>query len=65
MRPDPKPFYGKLENLYLYYCERKWLLQTKKKQDMRKVRIISNIFRFIDGLCTFNNDEFESNYNDI
>ena len=32
---------------------------------MRKVRIISNIFRFIDGLCTFNNDEFESNYNDI
>ena len=26
---------------------------------------LSNIFRFIDNLCNFNNDEFENNYNDI
>ena len=25
----------------------------------------SSIFRFIDDLCTFNNGEFENNYNDI
>ena len=28
-------------------------------------RIFSNIFRFIDDLCTFNNDEFENNYDNI
>ena len=32
---------------------------------MQKSRIFLNIFRFIDDLYTFNNDEFESNYNDI
>ena len=30
-----------------------------------KARIFSNNFKFIDDLCTFNNIEFESNYNDI
>ena len=29
------------------------------------VHIFSNIFRSIDDLCTFNNDEFESGCNDI
>ena len=32
---------------------------------MRKVGIFSNIFRFIDDLCSFNNDEFENNFDDI
>lgn len=32
---------------------------------MRKVGIFSNIFGFIDDLCSFNNDEFENNFDDI
>ena len=32
---------------------------------MSKACIFSNIFRFIDDLYTFNNDEFENKYNDI
>ena len=32
---------------------------------MQKACILSNIFRFIDDLCTFKNDKFENNYNDI
>ena len=36
-----------------------------KKRDMRKAWIFLNIFRFIDDLCTFNNDEFENSYSDF
>ena len=45
-------------NLFLYCYDRKYLLQTKKR-NMRKVRIFSNIFRFINDLCKFSNNEFE------
>ena len=38
---------------------------SNKKRDLLKARIFSNIFTFIDGLCTFNNNEFENNFNDI
>ena len=61
MGSDPSPL---IENLFLYYYERVWLLQIKKLY-LRKPRMFSNIFRFIDELCTLNNDEFENNYNDI
>ena len=58
---EPAPV---MANLILYNCEKKWLLQ-RKKWDMWKACIFSNIFRFIDDLYTFNNDEFENKYNDI
>lgn len=45
-------------NLFLYCYERKWLPQTKNR-----TRLI--YFRFLDGLCFFNNDEFENNYDDV
>ena len=61
MGPDPAPF---ITDKFFNYYKRRWLLQTKKR-DLRKARISSNIFRFIDDLYTFNNDEFESNYKDI
>ena len=32
---------------------------------MQKARIFSSIFRIIDDLYTFSNDEFENNYNDV
>ena len=51
--------------LILYYCERKWYLQTKNKQDLEKARVFSTIFRFIIDSSTFDNDEFENNYNGI
>ena len=38
---------------------------SEKKQDRQKVCIFSNAFRFKDDRCTFSNDEFENNYNDI
>ena len=45
--------------VFLYYCEKKWVLQTKNEiHILRKAQIISDIFRFIDDLCKFNNDEF-------
>ena len=54
-----------MKNLLLYYYERKWLLQSKKR-DGRRTCIFLNILGLqIDNLCTFNNDEFENNYNDI
>lgn len=49
----------------MYYCERKGYLQTKNKQDLEKARVFSTIFRFIIDSSTFNNDEFENNYNGI
>ena len=36
-----------------------------KKQDMQEARIFSKTFTFKDDLCTFSNDHFENNYNDI
>ena len=35
----------------------------EKKQDMQED--CSNTFTFKDDLCTFSNDDFENNYNDI
>ena len=32
---------------------------------MQKAHIFPNIFRFIDDLCIFNDNEFENNYNGI
>ena len=32
---------------------------------MQKAPIFPNIFRFLDELCLFNNNEFQNNYNDI
>ena len=58
---DPAPL---MASLFLYCYERKRLLQTEKR-DMRKVGIFSNIFGFIDDLCSFNNDEFENNFDYI
>ena len=40
-------------------------LFKRKKQDPRKARIFSILFRFINDLCTFSNNEFENNYSDI
>ena len=36
-----------------------------KKQGMQETRIFPNTFTFKDDLCTFSNDDFENNYNDI
>ena len=58
---DPTPF---IRKLFFYHYENKKLLQTKK-QDLQKVHMFSNIFRFIGDPCTFNNDKFGNNYNDI
>lgn len=33
--------------------------------DLQRARIFSNIFRFTDDLCTFNNNHFKNNYTDI
>ena len=35
-----------------------------KQKSIGKKRLFSNVFRFIDGPCAFNNDEFENDYND-
>lgn len=39
--------------------------KNDKNQDVRKACIFSNVFRFMDDLCTFNNNEFENKYNGI
>ena len=36
-----------------------------EKQDMQEARMFSNTFTFKDDLCTFSNDDFENNFNDI
>ena len=52
-------------NLFLYYYEKKWLLGTKKG-DVRKLRLFSNTFRFIDDLCVINDHlEFDRNFKNI
>lgn len=48
----------------LCYYKRNWLLLTEK-WDLPKAGIFKNVFRLIDDLCTFNNNEFESNFKDI
>ena len=58
---DPAPF---MVTLFLYYYERKLLLQTKKR-DLQKAIIFSNILRFTDDLCSFINKEFGNQLNDI
>ena len=40
-----------MAKLFLYYYKMKWILH--------------NPFTFKDDLCTFSNDDFENNYNDI
>lgn len=40
-------------------------MKEKQKRRYRKAHIFLNIFRLIDDLQTFNNDEFENNYSDI
>ena len=49
---DPVPIYGKLGFVQL----RKEGVSSHKKWDKRKVHIFSNIIRFIEDLCTFNDD---------
>lgn len=51
-----------IANLFLYYYERKWLLDTKTK-DLPKVHIFSNTFRFVEDLNSTNNHlEFDKNF---
>ena len=51
-------------SLFLYIDEKEWLLQTKN-WDLAKAWIFSRIFKFIDDLCMFSNDEFENYCKDI
>ena len=37
-------------------------MASSKKQNLHKVRIFSNICRFLNNVCAF---EFENNFNDI
>ena len=62
MGSDPAPL---MASLFLYYCTKGSAFFRQKKRDLQKTRIFSVIFRFIDDLCTFNNDELENNYNNI
>ena len=55
---DPAPFF--LADLFLYYYENKWLLDTKKI-DLQKARLFINLFT--DDLCAINvHLEFDKNY---
>ena len=47
---DPASF---MENLFLYYYEKKRLLDAKNR-DLRKTCLFSNTIRFIDNLCAIN-----------
>ena len=51
MGTDPAPF---MANLFLYFCENKWVSELRKK-DLQKARLISNTFRLFDDLCALNN----------
>ena len=51
MRLDPAPFYV---DLFLYYCENKWINKIKKKTDNERARHFGNIFQFIDDLTAIN-----------
>jgi hypothetical protein len=50
---DPAPY---LANLYLYHDESAFLEEATKK-DYGKARKYNHVQRFIDDLCTFNNDD--------
>ena len=53
-------------NLFLYYNENKWLLDTKKQTNLRKARLFSNTFRFTGNLCATNDHlEFDRNLKNI
>ena len=62
MGSDPAPFFA---NLFLYFYERNWILDLKKK-DQFTARKFSNTFRFIDDLNAINDGgEFEKHHLDI
>ena len=62
MGSDPAPFFA---NLFLYFYEKKWITELKKR-DLLKARKLGNIFRFIDDLSSINdNGEFERSYKEI
>ena len=62
MGSDPAP---SMANLFLYYYENKWLLDTKKR-DLSKAHLFSNMVRFKDDLCAINDYlEFDRNLNNI
>ena len=42
----------------------KEVVSSNKKRYLWKALIFSNIFRFMDDLCTFNNNELENDYDD-
>lgn len=52
MRSDPASF---MADLFVYYYEKKWLLQTKKMGSAKGL-YVSNIFRLIGDLYTFSNN---------
>ena len=59
MGTDPAPF---MANLFLYHYEQQHVLQLKK-EDVRRARRLTHIFRFIDDLCVINdNGLFEQIY---
>ena len=57
----PAPFMTKL----FFLLSLKEVVFQKEKADPTKGPSIFSFFRFIDDLCTFSNNEFEYNYNDI
>ena len=56
----PSLFYGQLPSVLLW----KQVTPSKKRSGPVKGLHIFKYFKFIDDLCTVNNDEFENNYND-
>lgn len=59
---DPAPF---LANLFLYYYENKWLLDTRKR-DLQNSSFFRNLFCFIDGVRAINDEmEIQKNYKEI
>ena len=50
-----------MANLFLYYYERKWILQTLKKRALQNGKIFLNILMLSKDLCTFYNDKYEKN----
>ena len=53
MGSDPASF---MENLFLYHCENKELLDTKKRELRIKHVFLVNAFRFIADLCAINDN---------
>ena len=62
MGTDPAPF---MANLSLYFYEKNFVQQLKKK-NINEARRLANLFRFMDDLCTINdNGLFENNFKSI